>query len=119
MLAMILIATAIGVLGFEVLKVMSDSSFLAAHQIIPLLVAAIVVEAAFDFCGFSISISEKTKHFLQASLLAAVVITFGLVLLIPLFGGVGAGLAILIGSFLNYGGLFAAEIDTLICNCHG
>jgi O-antigen/teichoic acid export membrane protein len=97
MLAMILIATAIGVLSHEILNVLSDPSFLPAHQMIPPLVIAMVVKAATDFCGFSISISEKTRHFLEASSLAAVVMTIGYLLLIPQFGGLGAGLATLIG----------------------
>ncbi len=65
---------------------MSAPEFLPAHLIIPFVVAACTVKAATDYCSFSVSVAEKTKHFLQASILSTIVMTIGYARLIPSFG---------------------------------
>jgi len=96
--SMIFLATGLCVFAKEILQVMSAPEFLPAHLIIPFVVASCTVKAATDYCSFSVSVAEKTKHFLQASILSTIVMTVGYAALIPSFGGMGAGAAALVGT---------------------
>lgn len=97
MLSLIMTGTCISIFSFEILTLMADPAFLAAYTMIPLLVTADVIKAGSEFTGFSIAISEKTSHFLEAAAISSGVITIAYFLLIPPFGGVGAGIATVAG----------------------
>jgi O-antigen/teichoic acid export membrane protein len=97
MLALIGAATALSVLAKDVLRIMAAPSFLPAAAAIPAILAAYVIRAAGDFCGFGIRLQESTRHFLHASILSVVVMSIGYLTLIPRWGGVGAAIATLAG----------------------
>ncbi len=97
MLGMLLIGTALAVMCRDIIRVMSDPAFVGAWKAIPPLIAAYVFRAANDFCGFGLRLSEQTRHFFWASLISVGVISVGYIGLIPLWGGLGGGLATLAG----------------------
>jgi O-antigen/teichoic acid export membrane protein len=97
MLALVIVGTALSVMARDILRVMAAPSFYSAATVIPIVVAAYVVRSAGDFAGFGIRMSERTVHFLHASIFSVAVMTVGYMGLIPRWGGVGAAIATFVG----------------------
>lgn len=102
MLALVFVGTALSVLARDILRVMAAPSFYPAANVIPVIIAAYVVRSAGDFAGFGIRMSERTVHFLHASIVSVVVMTAGYAGLIPRWGGMGAAIATFVGMFAEF-----------------
>lgn len=102
MVGMIFVGTALSILARDFITVMSDRSFVAAWVAVPPLVAAYVIRAAGDFCGFGIKLHEKTSEFFWASAISVIVISVGYAGLIPRWGIVGAAFATLAGMYAEF-----------------
>lgn len=102
MLTVIFVGTALSVMARDILRVMAAPSFWAAASVIPVVIAAYVIRSAADFAAFGIRMSERTVHFLHASIFSVAVMTVGYVGLIPRWGGVGAAIATFLGMLAEF-----------------
>jgi O-antigen/teichoic acid export membrane protein len=97
-LALLTGACAMALFAEEALKLLAGKPFWPAYQYVPLIVLAYVLKSITVVCSFGIQLSEKTRDFAWASLASVLVMTIGFVTLIPMFGGMGAALATLLGA---------------------
>jgi O-antigen/teichoic acid export membrane protein len=92
--AVLLVAvTGISLFIEDLLKIMSAPAFWSAHQVVPLVLVAYLFNAWYGFTNMGILVRKKTMEMTWGTLLAAAVASIFYVLLIPLWGGVGAALA--------------------------
>ncbi|MES9991083.1 MAG: oligosaccharide flippase family protein [Candidatus Thiodiazotropha sp.] len=80
----------------DLLVIMSDKEFWPASKIVPIILAAYVTNAWASYLNFGILLNKKTIEITYATLISAVAITAGYLVLIPLYGGMGAAWAALI-----------------------
>jgi O-antigen/teichoic acid export membrane protein len=99
-LNLVLVSAAAGIALFvgPVLTVMSDPSFHGAAKLVPIVLAAYVMQSWTDVVEIGIQVSEKTQYATYATWLSVLVILPLYLWLIPPLGGLGAALATL-GSF--------------------
>lgn len=110
-LSTFLIFFAVGISVFirELLMIMSAPEFWSAAQIVPVIMAAYVFQAWTWYGSFGVLFKERTIERTYGNLLAVIVITPGYLLLIPLYGPMGAALATLVAfaarcAYLNWRG---------------
>lgn len=107
-LSLIMVTTAVGITLFvqPVLEIMSDSSFWPASRIVPVVVAAYVVQSWSGVVQFGIDVSERTKYVTYAMWISVVVILGLYALLIPRFGAMGAAVATLLAFSVRFALLY-------------
>lgn len=94
-LAMITAALAIVLFTKDFLRVMSAPEFWAAHEIVPIIVVAYLIQSWTNYCRYGLLLSEQTIQVAIGSGIAVVVITVGYLTLIPNYGSIGAATATL------------------------
>jgi O-antigen/teichoic acid export membrane protein len=92
------VTTAVGICVFvrPVLEVMADAAFWPAAQIVPVVVAAYLLQGLSSVVSFGIDVSERTKYVTYAMWISVLVVLALYALLIPPFGAMGAAVATLI-----------------------
>ena len=100
----LLIATSlvVGLFASDVLQVMAAPGFWGAARMVPLLLAAYVIQCWTGYANLGIMLSRDTKHITYATFLSVVVITIAYSTLIPRFGGMGAAWATLAGMVARF-----------------
>lgn len=86
----------------DLLKIMSAEEFWPAHEIVPIIIVAYTIQCLGDYCNFGIMLKKKTIQIAYAQWIAVIVITLAYFLLIPVFGGLGAAWATLIGFCVRF-----------------
>lgn len=81
----------------DLLVVMSDPAFVDAYRIVPIVLLAYIVQAWTFYANFGILLKGNTLQIAYAEGVAVVAITVAYFSLIPLWGGVGAAVATVIG----------------------
>lgn len=94
---MIFFALVVSVFIKDLLRVMSAPEFVSAYKVVPFVMAAYLVQSLASYCNLGIMLKGKTFYITQATIISAVVITLGWIILIPIFGVIGAALATFIG----------------------
>jgi O-antigen/teichoic acid export membrane protein len=100
----VLITAAMGVIVFArpVLAVLTSHDFQSAASIVPIIVAAYVVQSWGDAVRFGIDVSERTSLYTWASWIATAVVLVGYIVLIPRYGAYGAAYATLIAFVVRF-----------------
>ena len=101
-LVLIFIGLCISLYTKDLLKIMSDPAFHEAHQIVPIIIFAYLMQAWVKFCDLGILLEKKTIQIAYAEALAAAVITVAYLTLIPAFGIFGAAWATAIGFIARF-----------------
>ena len=103
-LSLLMMTTAVGITVFvrPVLRLMSDAAFWPAATIVPVVVAAYVVQSWSGVVQFGINVSERTKYVSYAMWISVVAILALYTLLIPPFGAMGAAVATLIAFVVRF-----------------
>jgi O-antigen/teichoic acid export membrane protein len=91
----ILACMVISVYVKDLLHVMSAPEFWGAAKIVPVVLGGYLANALLQYVNFGILLHNKTIEMTYGTLLAAAVISFGYVFLIPRYGGMGAAWATL------------------------
>jgi O-antigen/teichoic acid export membrane protein len=99
---LILIGLCISLYAKDVLKIMSDPAFHSAHEIVPIIILAYVLQAWTKFCNLGILLENKTIQIAYSETIASVVVTVAYFTLIPVFGIFGAAWATVIGFFARF-----------------
>jgi O-antigen/teichoic acid export membrane protein len=94
-LFLILVALGFAVYAKDVLKFMAAPAFHSAYSVVPLVLAAYLMNAWTRYANLGILIHKKTMEITYGTLIAAAVITPGYLFLIPKYGIEGAALATL------------------------
>ncbi len=81
----------------DLLTIMSDPSYIEAHEIVPIIILAHIVQAWTKYCSIGILLKQKTSQIAYAEAAGVAVITCAYFLLIPMFGIHGAAWATVIG----------------------
>lgn len=102
-LSLIAITVAVGIAIFAhpTLRIMSRSEFLPAADLVPIILAAYVIQGWGETAQFGINVSEKTQYSTYAVWISVVVVVLLYILLIPRFGGLGAAIATVAGFSLR------------------
>ena len=95
-LLLITVATGIVVFVRPALAILTSTGYHGAAGIVPIIIAAYVVQSWGDCVKFGIDVSERTKLYAWASWIATAVVLVGYAVLIPLYAGYGAAIATLI-----------------------
>lgn len=95
--AIVVVSAALGLCVFArpILSLMAAATYAGAARLVPIIVAAYVLQAFTDAAELGIQISERTQYATLATWAAVVVVLIGYVVLIPPLGGLGAALATL------------------------
>lgn len=93
----ILVCIGISIFVKDLLKIMSDQSFWSASRVVPIILAAYLTNAWCSFVNLGILLKNKTLEITYGTILGAIVITIGYLVLIPLYGVMGAAIATLFG----------------------
>jgi len=103
-LNLVLISAAAGIALFvgPVLGVMSDPSYHGAARLVPIVLAAYVMQSWTDVAELGIQVSEKTHYATYATWLSVLAILALYLWLIPPLGGMGAALATLASFTLRF-----------------
>jgi O-antigen/teichoic acid export membrane protein len=96
------VATGIGLFIQPVIHVMTTAPFHPAAKIVPIILAAYVVQSWGGVTQFGIGVSHKTKYLTYSTWAAVVVVLALYATLIPLWGGYGAALATLIAFIVRF-----------------
>jgi len=81
----------------DLIKIMADPAFLNAHQVVPIIILAFILQAWTKFCDLGILLKKKTMQIAHAELIAVIVMTFAFFTLIPAYGFYGAAWSAVIG----------------------
>ena len=101
-LVQVTLAVGIGLLIRPVLVLMSAPDFHAAAPLVPVILAAFVLQAWTDAVALGIEVSEQTRYATFATWLSVFLILALYASLIPPFGGMGAAVATLIASAARF-----------------
>jgi O-antigen/teichoic acid export membrane protein len=85
------------------IAVLTTSGFHSAALLVPIIVAAYVVQALGDAVKFGIDVTERTKLYTIASWIATAVVLICYATLIPRYGGYGAAFATFIAFSVRFG----------------
>lgn len=80
----------------DLIAIMAAPEFFTAYRVVPIVLAAYVVNAWAGFTNLGIYLSNKTVEIFYGTILAVAVVSAGYLLLIPRFGGMGAAVATLL-----------------------
>ena len=86
----------------DLLKIMSDPAFLSAHEIVPIVILAYLIQALTKYCSFGSLIKNKTIQIAQGEILGVIAITIAYFTLIPRYGIHGAAWATVIGFAVRF-----------------
>jgi O-antigen/teichoic acid export membrane protein len=81
----------------DILRIMSDPSFWPAYKIVPVILTAYVFNAWASFTNLGILAKNRTIEITYGTLIGAVAVGIGYIMLIPRFGSMGAAWASVIG----------------------
>lgn len=98
-LILITVATGIGVFVQPVIRVMTTAPFHPAARLVPVILAAYVVQGWGEATGFGIALSRKTEYHTFTTWISVGVVAVLYGTLIPRYGGMGAAVATL-GAFM-------------------
>lgn len=101
-LVLITMATGIGVFVQPVIQIMTTTQFHSAARLVPIILAAYVVQSWGLVTQFGIRVSEKTKYFTYSTWVAVVVVVALYATLIPKYGGYGAAIATLVAFVVRF-----------------
>lgn len=101
-LLQVTLAVGIGLLIRPVLAVMSAPDFHGAAPLVPVILAAFVLQAWTDAVSLGIEISEQTRYATVATWISVLVILGLYAALIPPYAGMGAAIATLIASAVRF-----------------
>lgn len=87
---MVLVSVGISIFVHDVLRVMSEPEFWGAYLIVPIIMLAYVFNNWAAFSNLGLLLHKQTKQIAVGTGLSALVSTAGYLLLIPVFGAVGA-----------------------------
>ncbi len=95
---LILMTAALGIVVFvrPAIAMLTRSDYHSAALLVPIIVAAYVLQGWGEAVKFGIDITERTKLYTAASWIATAVVLVGYAVLIPPYGGYGAAFATLI-----------------------
>ncbi|MEH6552348.1 MAG: oligosaccharide flippase family protein [Pseudomonadales bacterium] len=99
---MLLVGTAVAIFSQFVIEIMAGSAFHDASSIVPILVAATFFSCLASFVDFGYFVADKTIAISQNLYLTAFVATFFYVVLVPLYGLVGAALGLLFTQIFRF-----------------
>lgn len=94
--AMAIIVLGLSLFGRNVITVMANKEFWGAAELIPVVCLAYVCNCITGYANLGILVKERTIEYSYGSILAAIVVTGGYILLIPRFGAMGAAWATLL-----------------------
>ncbi|MDB4575607.1 oligosaccharide flippase family protein [bacterium] len=94
---LILTGLCISLFTKDLLTIMSDPAFLSAHEIVPIIIIAYILQAWTSYCNFGILLEGKTIKIAHAEIIGVILITIAYLTLIPLYGIHGAAWATVIG----------------------
>ena len=97
-LSLVAMTVAVGIAIFvhPTLRIMSKPSFLPAANLVPIILAAYVIQAWGITAQFGIDVSEQTRYSMYAVWVSAAAVIVLYAVLIPTFGGLGAAIATVI-----------------------
>jgi len=100
----VLMFVALGMTLFarDVFRLMSDAAFWDAYRVVPVVLAAYIVQAWTALCNFGVLYAKETKHLARGAVWSAVLIIALSFALIPTFGGMGAAWATLLAFVLRF-----------------
>lgn len=98
-MSILMLSAALGISLFvkDLLKIMSDPAFYQAYTIVPIILAAYVIQAWTSYCFFGLLLGQNTIQITYGTAIAVIVITVAYIGLIPFFGVYGAAWATVIG----------------------
>ncbi|MEO8195043.1 MAG: oligosaccharide flippase family protein [Gemmatimonadales bacterium] len=95
-------AAGIAVFVHPVLRVLADRDFWSSANLVPVILAAYIVQGWVSVIELGIDISEKTKYASYGVWASVVAVLVFYSLLIPRFGGIGAAWATLLGFLVRF-----------------
>jgi len=95
--ALLISSLGISIFVKDLLIVMSNTAFHSAAFYVPFILVANILFAMSNYCNFGCHIKEETKHIAHAEWARAVVVTGGVLALIPLIEIYGAAITLIIG----------------------
>ena len=101
-LLLVSVATGIALFVTPVLQIMSDEAFHSAARLVPVILAAYVMQSWTDVAELGIQVSERTEYATYATWISVIAILGLYVLLIPPLGGLGAAIATLASFTLRF-----------------
>ncbi len=101
-LILLTMAAGIGVFVRPVIRLMTTSAFHSAANMVPIILAAYVVQSWGGATQFGIGVSHKTKYMTYSTWAAVVVVLILYATLIPIWGGYGAALATLVAFAVRF-----------------
>ena len=103
-MAIILTFAGLGItlFGETVIRLMADAAFYSAAVAIPFLVVAKIFGELTNFFRFSFLVTENTLFMAYIGYASAVSLTVFLVVLVPIYGFIGAAIAIMINNILVF-----------------
>ena len=90
------VAVGIGIFVHPTLRIMSKAEFLPAANLVPIILAAYVIQGWGITAQFGIDVSEQTRYSTYAVWVSVAAVIVLYAVLIPIFGGLGAAIATLI-----------------------
>jgi len=99
---LILFGLCISLFVKDLLKIMSDSAFWSAHEIVPIIIIAYVFQAWTKYCSLGILLNKKTMQIAHAEIVAVLIISIAYFTLIPIYGTHGAAWATVIGFAVRF-----------------
>lgn len=99
---MIFSVLGIAVFAEDVLRVMSDPQFWSAHQVVPIILLAYLLQAWTMFTSVGLLLHGKTVHALYATLVSTAFVMCAYVILIPRLGALGAAVGTLLGFTIRF-----------------
>jgi O-antigen/teichoic acid export membrane protein len=100
-------AVAIALFVRVTLQVLTPPAFWGAADVVPILLAAIILQSWSASQDIGIIISERTKWIAAANWAGAITVLVAYALLIPRMAAWGAAIATVIGYAVRYGGIYA------------
>lgn len=94
---LILLGLCVSLFTKDLLKIMADPAFLNAHEIVPIIILAYILQSWTRYCNLGILLKNKTMQIAQAEMIAVIVITFAYFTFIPEYGIFGAAWATVTG----------------------
>jgi O-antigen/teichoic acid export membrane protein len=96
-------AVAISLYAWPLLAIMSAPAFRPAAVVVPVILAAFVVQIWTDVVSLGIEVSEQTRYASYATWMGVALILALYAILIPPLGGLGAALATIGGNLVRFG----------------
>jgi len=91
----------LSIFSLDILKILTNSSYYPAHRIVIILVPAILLSQMYMFAP-GLSLSKKTRILMWIAILSAVINAFLNMVLIPIFGYIGAAWATLLAQGIAF-----------------